>query len=163
MNNKNGQQMTLGTIIAIVLGLVVLVFLIYGFSTGWGNLWDRVNAFGGGDVNVDTINTACVLACQQGSKELYCIEKRNLVAANNVKLDGETCDSLSKGVTPGTPEEIAAADKDYKAKQVIYKAITDDTKRINYLRDTLKPAEELYTKLTTSNKFGISTCPAITC
>ena len=32
MENKKGQQMTLGTIIAIVLGIAVLVFLIFGFS-----------------------------------------------------------------------------------------------------------------------------------
>lgn len=38
MNNK-AQQMTLETIIAMVLGIAVLVFLIYGFSIGWGNMW----------------------------------------------------------------------------------------------------------------------------
>ena len=41
--NKKAQQMTLGTIIAIVLGIAVLVFLIAGFSMGWENLWDKVS------------------------------------------------------------------------------------------------------------------------
>ena len=76
MENKRGQQMTLGTIIAIVLGLVVLVFLIYGFSTGWGNLWERVTGFGGGDVNIDTVKTSCTLACQQNSRPGWCTQSR---------------------------------------------------------------------------------------
>ncbi len=37
--NKKGQQLTLGSIISIVLGIAVLVFLIFGFSTGWKNLY----------------------------------------------------------------------------------------------------------------------------
>lgn len=79
MENKKGQQMTLGTIIAIVLGLVVLVFLIYGFSTGWGNLWERVTGLGGGDVNVDTMSTSCTLACQQDNQYGFCNQSRKIV------------------------------------------------------------------------------------
>ncbi len=37
--NKEAQQMTLGTIISIVLGIAVLVFLIFGFSNGWANTY----------------------------------------------------------------------------------------------------------------------------
>jgi len=43
---KKGE-MTIATIVAIALAVVVLIFLIYGFSTGWGNLWDRITTFGG--------------------------------------------------------------------------------------------------------------------
>ena len=68
MVNKKGQQMTLGTIIAIVLGIAVLVFLIFGFSTGWNSLWDRITAFGGGNENVGTIVQACALKCSTGDK-----------------------------------------------------------------------------------------------
>ena len=74
--NKRGQQMTLGTIIAIVLGIAVLVFLIFGFSTGWGNLWDKVTNFGGGKVNVEVIIQSCTLACQQNNEYSYCSEER---------------------------------------------------------------------------------------
>ena len=41
MNNK-AQQMTLGTIIMIVLGIVVLICLIYGFSNRWKNTYCSV-------------------------------------------------------------------------------------------------------------------------
>ena len=51
--NKKGQQMTLGTIIAIVLGIAVLVFLIFRFSTGWNNLWSKITELGGGSANVE--------------------------------------------------------------------------------------------------------------
>jgi len=74
--NKRGQEMTLGTIIAIVLGIAVLVFLIFGFSSGWNNLWERVTAFGGGSSNVDTIVQACALKCSTGDKYGFCSEVR---------------------------------------------------------------------------------------
>ena len=77
VNNKKGQQMTLGTIIAIVLGIAVLVFLIFGFSTGWSGLWDRVTQFGG-ESNVDTVAQACALKCSTGDKFAFCTEDRTL-------------------------------------------------------------------------------------
>ena len=33
--NKKGQGLTIGTVIVIILGITVLVFLIIGFSQGW--------------------------------------------------------------------------------------------------------------------------------
>ena len=33
--NKKGQGLTIGTVILIILGITVLVFLIIGFSQGW--------------------------------------------------------------------------------------------------------------------------------
>ena len=92
--NKKGQQMTLATIIAIVLGLVVLVFLIYGFSTGWSNLWERITGLGGGNVNVDVIKTACVLACQQQNTYGFCSQVRNVVFEDGTKIDNKACKNL---------------------------------------------------------------------
>lgn len=37
--NNETQQLTLGEIIGVILGIAVLTFLIFGFSTGWANLW----------------------------------------------------------------------------------------------------------------------------
>ena len=70
--------MTLGTIIAIVLGIAVLVFLIFGFSTGWNNMWDKITNFGGGAANIDTIVQACSLACSSNSEYGFCEQKREL-------------------------------------------------------------------------------------
>ena len=71
--------------------LAVPTFLIFGFSTGWGNLWDRVTAYGGGDANVDTIVQACALACTGQSVDAYCSQERtmNFGQDRNVTLNGE--------------------------------------------------------------------------
>ena len=70
--------MTLGTIIAIVLGIAVLVFLIFGFSTGWNNLWSKVTELGGGSANVDDVIRGCEVACSQQSVDAYCRQERNM-------------------------------------------------------------------------------------
>ena len=98
MVDKKGQQMTLATIIAIVLGLVVLVFLIYGFSTGWGNLWERITGLGGGNVNVDVIVTSCTLACQQELSYKFCEQVRTVVVEGGAKNVTVTCNDMTKEI-----------------------------------------------------------------
>jgi hypothetical protein len=75
--NRRGQQMTLGTIIAIVLGLVVLVFLIYGFSTGWGNLWSKITGSVSGS-NVEDRISDCETDCSLNEVTSYCFERKDL-------------------------------------------------------------------------------------
>ncbi len=74
--NKKGQNLTLGTIILIVLGIAVLVLLIFGFSTGWNNMWSKITNLGGGESNVATIKQSCVLACSIENKEGFCDQLR---------------------------------------------------------------------------------------
>jgi len=96
MVDKKGQQMTLTTIIAIVLGIAVLVFLIWGFSSGWSNLWDRVSSFSGSS-NVDTIVQACALKCAAGEKNAFCSEMRTLkTGEDEVPVVKGSCSALSK-------------------------------------------------------------------
>ncbi|MBT6956199.1 hypothetical protein HN997_02815 [archaeon] len=87
-DDKKAQQLTIGTLIIIVLGIAVLAFLIYGFSTGWGNLWEKFTAYGGGRENADTIRQACILACTGGQENQYCESKRTLNLANGKTLKG---------------------------------------------------------------------------
>lgn len=84
--NKKGQELTLGTIILIVLGVLVLIFLIYGFSSGWSNLWKKIAGVEG-KTNVDDIRSACELACSRGeaSKYSYCQENRSVILSDNYK------------------------------------------------------------------------------
>ena len=100
--------MTLGTIIAIVLGIAVLVFLIFGFSTGWNNMWNRITEFGGGGANVDTIVQACALDCTTGSEYGFCTQVRtvnygdkkeawNGTGISNVTSSPGTCYNMSSG------------------------------------------------------------------
>jgi len=96
--NKKGAEMTIGTIIIIVLALVVLVILVYGFSTGWSNLWEKITAFGGGKVNVQSVVQSCQLACTTGSRYDYCELSRTVTfdekKTNPDNRDGWKCAQL---------------------------------------------------------------------
>ena len=89
--------MTLGTIIAIVLGIAVLVFLIFGFSSGWNNLWERVTAFGGTGNNVDTIVQACALRCSSGDKYNFCTANQTLKIGDGDPII-KSCNDLTEYV-----------------------------------------------------------------
>lgn len=100
--DKKGQGLQLSTIILIVLGIAVLVFLIFGFSVGWGNLWDRIQNFSGGKVNLDTIKQGCALACAEVSSDKWCTQVRSVNFAEKVKIKEKestkhsgTCDEFT--------------------------------------------------------------------
>jgi|AntAceMinimDraft_17_1070374.scaffolds.fasta_scaffold185956_2 hypothetical protein len=78
MKEKKGD-MTIGTLIAIILGLVVLVLLIVGFTGGWNNFMDKLNFFGGTEDNISDKEIFCQQACTLSSKSDYCYEPLNLV------------------------------------------------------------------------------------
>lgn len=90
VSNKKGQQMTLGTIIAIVLGIAVLVFLIFGFSTGWNNMWNKITELGGGSVNVDDVVRGCEVACASQSVDAFCRQERTINYGDG-KTDTGSC------------------------------------------------------------------------
>lgn len=81
--NKKGAEMTIGTIIIIVLALIVLVVLVLGFTGGWSNLWSRITSFFGGS-NVDSIVQACQVACSTSSKYDYCDRARTVKAESAI-------------------------------------------------------------------------------
>jgi hypothetical protein len=99
VRDKKGQQMTLGTIIAIVLGLVVLIFLIFGFSTGWGNLWSSITGSISGS-NVEDRIRDCETDCSLNEKSSYCFEKKDLrffdSEGKTIKVTG-TCEEFVGG------------------------------------------------------------------
>ncbi len=92
--NKRAQQMTLGTIIAIVLGIAVLILLIMGFTTGWNNMWNKIDQFGGGSTNVDDVSRGCEVACAQNSVDDFCRKSRTVNYDDDVWEKG-SCESLS--------------------------------------------------------------------
>ena len=89
MQNKRGQGMSTNAIILIILGIVVLVVLILGFTMGWDKIapWLSRN-------NVDTIVTSCEAACTIGGQYDFCTSGRNLRA--DVKLKDVTCNYLAE-------------------------------------------------------------------
>ena len=81
--NKKGQDLSIGTLILIVLGIVVLVLLILGFSLGWENLWEKINIFGGGS-SIGEVVTRCNLDVNTQNTYDYCQDFKK------VKIEGKT-------------------------------------------------------------------------
>jgi hypothetical protein len=103
--NKKGAEMTIGTIVVIILALVVLVVLIYGFSTGWGNLWENIIGFGGGKVNVQNVVDSCKVACATSGTYDFCRKPRDVTFEGTPTGESKsglvsvsvTCDKLMRG------------------------------------------------------------------
>jgi len=93
MKNHRGQGMSTSTIILLILGIVILVVLILGFTLGWNKLapWISSN-------NVDTISTSCTAACSTSSSYDFCLSKKDL-KADDVTLKDVTCNYISKNQT----------------------------------------------------------------
>lgn len=75
LKNKKGQGMSTSTIILLILGLIVLVALVWGFATGWSSIKNLVNP-----TNVDTVVQDCSSACALGAngQYSYCSAQRTL-------------------------------------------------------------------------------------
>lgn len=80
---KKGQEMSVSTLVLIVIGIVVLVMLVLGFTMGWQNLWNKINVFQGGSVE-DVIN-GCKIAATAEATYSYCNEFKP-VTINNQKM-----------------------------------------------------------------------------
>jgi len=100
--NKKGSEMTIGTLVVIVLAIIVLVVLALGFTTGWNSLWSKISPYlggGGGGSNVASAKQACEILCDSGqvdagSKEEYCTSKKTVIF-NKDKTVSDTCAKLA--------------------------------------------------------------------
>lgn len=83
MQNKRGQGLSTNAIILIVLGVLVLVILIAGFTLGWGKIapWIKTES------NVGQISQACQLACSTLAKYNYCSVGRELFTEEGTEED----------------------------------------------------------------------------
>jgi len=72
--NKKAQGLSVNAIILIVLGIVVLVVLIFGFTAGW----KKIAPWIGGGNNIDTIVQQCSVACSTNSLNDYCNTEREI-------------------------------------------------------------------------------------
>ena len=78
--NKRGAELAIGTLIIIILGVVVLVLLIVGFTTGFDFFFGKFELLPGQDL--ETIAQSCRLAAQGDLKIDYCSFKE-------IEIDGE--------------------------------------------------------------------------
>lgn len=91
--NTKGQELSTNVIILIILGVVVLVVLILGFTVGWGKIAPWLSS-----ENVGSIVTQCEVACSTGSDYDYCIAKKDLNAQDE-KLKDVTCYYVAENQT----------------------------------------------------------------
>ncbi len=84
--DKRGQGLSVNAIILIILGLVVLVALIIGFTFGFQGLKDRFSTSN----NVGTIVSACQTACATNVQYDFCTSPRDL-KADSVQIKDVTC------------------------------------------------------------------------
>ena len=96
--NKKAQDLSIGTLILIVLGIIVLVLLILGFSYGWSNLWEKINIFGG-KTSISDVVTNCNLAVTSNAVYTYCNEFKQVTIDN--KKEYVNCEDprVASGIT----------------------------------------------------------------
>lgn len=70
---RRGQGLSTSAIVLIVLGVIVLVILVLGFTIGWNRLLPFVQ-----NNNVENIQTACSVACSTGNSYDFCTQNRTL-------------------------------------------------------------------------------------
>lgn len=97
MQNKRGQELSVNTLILIIIGVLILVFLIVGFTIGWKKIFPFITPGN----NVKEVVDKCSLACNTNSQYDYCTAKRDvrldegLAKLGNKKEFKATCYDLT--------------------------------------------------------------------
>ena len=99
MEGKKAQGLSITTIILIILGVLVLVMLIIGFTAGWGSIKDWIAPSN----NVQQIVSQCQSACAAGSKYDFCSVERVLKEKGEDEVTG-SCKELSSNTKYGIEE-----------------------------------------------------------
>jgi hypothetical protein len=89
MENKRGQGMSISTVILLILGLVILVVLILGFTMGWSKLLPFISGN-----NLEGVKNACTIACSTNGVYDYCGVEREVKDGTNEKFKA-TCNQLA--------------------------------------------------------------------
>ena len=90
LKGKRGQGLSTNAIILIVLGIIILVVLIVGFTAGWNRLAPWISPSN----NVNDIVEGCSLACVSNNEYDFCSFERTLKAEdlpNNLNEAEGTC------------------------------------------------------------------------
>lgn len=81
--------MSISTIILLILGLVILVVLILGFTIGWSKMLPWI-----GGNNLDSIQNSCMVACSTNNQYDFCSLDKTVKDGVNEKFEA-TCSELS--------------------------------------------------------------------
>ncbi len=88
--STRGQGLSTTAIILIVIGIIILVVLVIGFSVGWGKIAPFLSSS-----NVDSLQTQCSTACTTGQTYDFCSKQRDLNDGTN-SFKNVTCYYLSQ-------------------------------------------------------------------
>lgn len=92
--NKKGAETTIGTIVVVILAVVVLAVVIYGFSTGWNNLWERIKFFTPAADTIDAVVAKCNTNCLAQLNTVFCCEKKSVIISDPKNPEKKTCKEL---------------------------------------------------------------------
>ncbi len=90
IKNKRGQGMSTSTIILLILGLIILVVLVLGFTLGW----NRLVPFVKNSNNLDSVKASCSIACSTNNQYDYCVVTRSVKDGVNDNFEA-TCNALA--------------------------------------------------------------------
>lgn len=90
MINKRGQGLSTNAMVLIILGVLVLVLLIFGFTAGWNKLAPWLS----GD-NIQDVVDSCDIACSTNSVYNYCSSTKTLTDEKNNEIT-TNCNFFSK-------------------------------------------------------------------
>jgi len=90
ISNKRGQGMSTSTIVLLILGIIVLVVLILGFTMGWQSITPWLS-----NSNVDSVSTACSVVCSTGKTYGFCSSPRELRTEEDT-FEDVTCNYMAK-------------------------------------------------------------------
>lgn len=96
MIDKRGETSTIGVTIAIILGIVLIVFLIWGFSSNWV-MFSSISEIYTGKVNIDSAKQACEIACDNNQMVQFCDIKKSVtyMEKNKLKKGSYSCGELA--------------------------------------------------------------------
>lgn len=142
VKSKRSAEMTIGTLVIIVLAVLLLVVLIIGFTTGWNKLWDKIQNWFGGGSNVDSVKQACQMACTTNSDFEFCCKTRE-VRYSESDAKEETCNSM-KVSCPGIncrtcADSIMCAGDKYEVKTDCNKEAYSGEDKSRRLKEGLVP------------------------
>lgn len=84
---KKGEQ-SIGITIAIVIGVVLLVLLVFGVTDVWGLFRGEQEKYVGSNSNIDDLIGTCELRCSTENTYDYCNEVREIEVDGNSVING---------------------------------------------------------------------------
>ena len=114
--NRKAQELSTTTIILLVLGVLILVVLVIGFSTKWSAFKNLISP-----TNVDNLVEDCNTACGLNSKFSFCSAER-LLRVNEDKLETKTsCAVLTEtsNFEKYNVEECSVIECDLKCEEIV--------------------------------------------